>query len=138
MKMVLLDTNIILDFILTREDFYANSEIILKSAFNKKIIAYITASSVTDIYYIVRKEKSKKLAKDFLSNLIKFIEIAEVNKDIIIKALNSDFKDFEDSVQECSAEFNGIDLIITRNTKDFLNIKTTVLNPNDFINNYLS
>ena len=60
MKRVLLDTNIILDFTLKRENFFDNSKQILDLAYNKLIIAYISATTVTNIYYIAKKQKGRE------------------------------------------------------------------------------
>jgi predicted nucleic acid-binding protein len=134
---ILIDTNIILDFLLERKPFNEDSEKILKSVFNHSIKGYISATTVTDIYYIMRKERDLTTAKDFIKNLVSFINVANVNGKIILSSLKSDIKDFEDAVQECSAIFNDIDIIITRNEKDFISSKVKVHNPKQFITEYL-
>lgn len=93
MSKVLLDTNIILDFILKREPFYINAEKILKYSFENTIQSYISATTITDIYYIVKKQKNKDEALDFLNNLIDFVSISDVNREVVINSLNSNFKD---------------------------------------------
>jgi predicted nucleic acid-binding protein len=133
----LIDTNIILDFLLEREPFYNQADIIIKSAFDNKIKAYITATTVTDIYYITRKMKNSSIAKEFIKSLVLFIEVANVNKDIVLKALNSNLDDFEDAIQEYSAVTNGIDILVTRNERDFVGSKTDAITPEEFVNDYL-
>jgi predicted nucleic acid-binding protein len=137
MKKVLIDTNIILNFLLEREPFHNQAEIIIKSAFDNKIIAYITATTVTDIYYITRKVKSSSIAKEFIKSLVLFIEVANVNKDIVLNALDSSLDDFEDAIQEYSAIMNDLSVIVTRNEKDFANSIIDTVDPKEFIDVYL-
>ncbi len=93
MKRVLIDTNIILDFVLERENFFEDADKILKLAFEKEIIAFITATTVTNIFYIARKEKGKNEALDFIRNILSFIDIANVDKSVILDALELGFRD---------------------------------------------
>ena len=99
MKKVLLDTNIILDFILYREAFYQDAEVIFELSSNQEICSFISASSITDLFYIIKKQKDKDTAKRFLIDLTSFIQIANVDNIVIENALNSDLYDFEDAVQ---------------------------------------
>ncbi len=130
---ILLDTNIVLDFILKIEQFYLNSSEILKLAFNNKIEDCISASTITDIYYILRKYKSKKVTKELITDILDFIETIDVNKEIISNALKSEIEDFEDAVQENSAIFSDIELIVTRNKNDFKNSILKIYSPEEFI-----
>ena len=122
MNRVLIDTNIIVDIATRREPFFEHSSKILELAIEEKIIAYVSASAVTDMFYILQKENGKSNTMQFLKELFEFIDILGVDKTIIINALNSDWKDFEDAVQGNVAANNSLDIIITRNTKDFAKI----------------
>ncbi|MDR1738096.1 MAG: PIN domain-containing protein [Candidatus Symbiothrix sp.] len=129
---ILLDTNIILDVLLRRTPFYNAAVDIFRLIDEQKAEAYISATIATDIYYLLRKEKID--AREVLKNLLKVIDIIGVDKDVVISALYSEWKDFEDAVQYHAAEFNDIDFIITRNVKDFHNAKSVkVLTPKDFL-----
>lgn len=119
MMKILLDTNIILDIALERRNFYQDSKEILLKINNSDIIPYITVTTVTDIYYILKKSKGHELTIAFLKNLFAFIDIIDVNKEAIINALNSKLKDFEDAVQCYAAELFEINIIVTRNIADF-------------------
>ena len=138
MKKVLLDTNIILDFILYREEFYQDAEVIFELSSNQEICSFISASSITDLFYIIKKQKNKDIAKRFLIDLTSFIQIANVDHIVIENALNSDLYDFEDAVQDCVAQINQIDIIITRNIKDFKKAKTKIMSPKDFLKFHLN
>lgn len=137
MNKVLIDTNIILDFALERENYFADADKILKLAFEKKIIAFITATTVTNIFYIARKEKGKSEALDFIKSILAFIDIANVDKKVVLDALELDFQDFEDAIQESSARSTDIPIIITRNEKDFKNSKLEIYHPQKFLNESL-
>ena len=135
MKRLLLDTNIILDIALKREPHFELSSKIFELIDKKRIIGYITASTVTDIYYISRKEKGNKIAIEFISNLIEIVDVIGVDKSIIVKALKSNLKDFEDAVQVSAAEYYEIEIIVTRNKSDFLNSGLEILTPKELIDN---
>lgn len=134
MIIVLLDTNIILDFLLERKPFIEQSEKILQLSFDNKIKAYISATTITDIYYIIQKEKDKETAKSFISEVLKFIDIASVDKLVIEEALNSSLDDFEDAVQENTALHHNFNYIITRNIHDYKTSKIKALTPSKFYN----
>ncbi|WP_443944445.1 type II toxin-antitoxin system VapC family toxin [Pedobacter sp. AW1-32] len=131
--MLLFDTNIIIDIILTREPFFNDSSKVFEFIDGEKFKGCITASSLTDIYYIVKKKSDHATAINFIESLILTVEILNVNKDTIILALHANFKDFEDAVQNAAAELNHIDLIISRNTQDFTDSKIPVQTPTDFL-----
>jgi len=134
MNKVLIDTNIIVDIATRREPFFEHSSKILELAIEEKIIAYVSASAVTDMFYILQKENGKNNTMQFLKELFEYIDILEVDKTIIINALNSDWKDFEDAVQGHVATNNSLDIIITRNTKDFAKLANIqVLDPFHFL-----
>jgi predicted nucleic acid-binding protein len=132
-KAVLLDTNVILDFALDRTPFDEQTSSIIKSIEEGKLQAFVTASSITDIFYIASRSVGKQQAKDFLTSLFSFVEILEIGKEIIIRSLNSEFEDFEDAVQNFSAIENDINIIITRNKKDFNQSSLTILTPDEFL-----
>lgn len=133
---VLFDTNIIIDTILEREPFFNESRNSLLKSEETSYQGYILASTFTDIYYICRKKLGHENTIEVIKKLIDSINILNVNRDTIVLALHSNFADFEDAVQSASAELNQVDLIVSRNTKDFINSKITTLTPTDFLKNY--
>lgn len=135
MKRLLLDTNVILDIALKREPHFEHSSKVFELIDKKRIIAYTTATSITDIYYIARKEKGKEVAIEFISNLIEVVDVLGVDKDTIVKAIKYNLKDFEDAVQVAAAEYNEIEIIITRNKSDFLNCGIEIQTPEELIAN---
>ncbi len=129
---ILLDTNIILDIALERREFFENSKELMLTINRLNISTFVSATTVTDIYYILKKSKGHEITISFLMNLFDFVDILGVNKETILKALNSELTDFEDAVQDECAEQNEIDTIITRNIADFKKSKLKILSPADF------
>ena len=136
MTKVLFDTNIILDIALKRESFFEDAFKLFSLIDQKKIIGIITASTITDIYYISKKEKGHTESINFIKGLIEVVEVIGIDKDIIIKALTSGMQDFEDAIQTCAAELNEIEVIITRNKKDFTNTSLKILTPREFLKSW--
>lgn len=133
MKKVLFDTNIILDIALKREAFFEDAFNLFNLIDQKKIFGNITATTITDIYYISKRERGHDKSIEFLKSLVEVVEVIGIDKDIIIQALFSEMKDFEDAVQTSAAELNDIEIIITRNKKDFTNTSLKILTPNEFL-----
>jgi predicted nucleic acid-binding protein len=116
---ILIDTNIILDVLLNRQPFVNTSVKIFEHAEKGKIEAFITANAVTDIVYLLRKAYSMDEIKKNLLIMFDFIKIMSVTSSEIINALRQGAPDFEDAVAMQCAKQGGLDLIVTRNKKDF-------------------
>jgi len=136
MNKILLDTNIILDIALERREFFEKSKELMLTLNKLNIPSYVTATTVTDIYYILKKSKRHQLTISFLKNLFDFIDIAGVDKEVVIRALISELTDFEDAVQTECASQNDINIIITRNIADFKKSKLVIVTPSEFISQY--
>ena len=129
---VLIDTNVILDFVLNRVPFADGATALFQHIEQQTFSAVVSASSVTDIFYLLQKEKVNAIAflKDFLSG----VDVLGVDKAIIMCALYSGWTDFEDAIQAQVAIENNIDAVITRNTKDYDKLKKTqVLTPTELM-----
>lgn len=99
----------------------------------KIISAHVSASSVTDVYYLARRElRDRNLALQLLKNFLKIVKVAAVSEKEIESALNLSWRDFEDAVQYSAAKSNEMDYIITRNTEDFSGSEIAVVTPEDF------
>ena len=130
---VLIDTNVVIDFLTTREPFYrASSKIITKCA-SKEIDGYIAFHSVPDLWYILRKIPEEKRRK-WLSDLCQFLQVAGASHEDVVKAIGmAEFKDLEDCLQDRCAERVGADYIITRNVKDFVGSVIPAISPEEFM-----
>ena len=138
MKM-LIDTNVILDFLLRREPYYENAAKINILSEKGYVHSYISASAVTDIFYIAKKElKKKDTVFVLLKNLLKTTHIASVTEGNILEALDLEWEDFEDSVQYIAGQSISVDYIITRNPKDFSNSQIDVISPEEFLSQITS
>lgn len=134
---VLLDTNIILDYLLKRDPFFENARIIFKWAYQNKNCAFISATSITDIFYIVKKSQNVTIALSFINQLLSFTDIAGLGRAEIELALHSGITDFEDAVQEASARRVNANFIVTRNIKDFEKATIQTLSPAAFSEQYI-
>ena len=133
---IMIDTNIVLDVLLEREPFYKHSRAILEMCEKRKIYGFISASSATDIFYLVRKAlSSTEKAYDALGEILNIVKILTVTNDDVNKAFLQKAKDFEDCLLATCAKSNNCDAIITRNKKDFLDFGITLFSPEELIEN---
>lgn len=131
---ILVDTNIIIDALTGREPFREAAEQVFLIAANRAEDMYITASSVTDIYYLVRKHlHSTEQSKDVMSKLCELFYILDVTSGDCMDALASKIKDYEDAVVACCAYRSQIDYIVTRNIKDYAASKVRAISPEKFV-----
>ncbi len=134
---VFLDTNLILDILLKNEDLYEESKNVLLLQESNNIDFFISASSVTDIYYVLNKRLKNPVAtRQYILDLLDVVSIAGVDEACIRNALDSSWKDFEDSVQhEISLQIQA-DYIVTRNLSDFSSSFVPIISPGDFIKHF--
>lgn len=130
---VLIDTNIIVDVALDREPFSAESDRILTFVEEGQIQGYVSASTFSDLYYIIRRDKGRDWTLEFLRQLAIFCQVATVDNSVISMALTCNFKDFEDAIQYSTAAINRIDAIVTRNPRDFPVTTPRIVTPNQLI-----
>ena len=131
---VLLDTNVIIDFMARRPFFVQNADAILDLCSEKRIDGCIAAHSVTNAFYILRKEITDEERRNVLSYLCRLLTVVGIDKEKLISALeNDDFSDVEDCLQsECAKAFSA-DYIVTRNVMDFQNSIVPAILPDDFL-----
>jgi len=134
MTNILIDTDVLLDFLYERESFCEDSANILNLCDLNKISGWLTPVMLSNMYYILRKSHTHNEVVVKLRELLKILNVLSMNKDTVLLALNSEFTDFEDALQNYAAEFNGeINIVVTRNVKDYKNSSLKVLTPNDFL-----
>ncbi len=134
---ILVDTNVLLDFVQERAEADTAAEIITICAKDDNITGYISAHSLMDMCYILRKIFSADERLDMLRQLCNIFTVIETTKEVIIKAAeDKDFTDFEDSVVNQSAVKIKADYIVTRDMTHghFKNSDVQVITPVDFIN----
>lgn len=133
---VLVNTNVVLDIALERLPFFEQSARFLDIAYQSGTAIYITATTITDLYYIVRKAKSRDMALTFIRDLLKFVDVAAVDKNVIVKALQLNMVDFEDAIQASVAQEETIDIIVTRNEGDFSDADLEIHSPTTFLQRF--
>jgi len=128
-----LDSDVILDVATARQSHVEMSKAVLALIENGFALGVMSANSVTNIYYILRKLGSGDLARSFIGSVLKYVSVASVDHDDIVRALESKFIDFEDGVQNYCASSNQCDLIITRNIDDYRWSELRVVEPREFV-----
>ena len=134
MKIIFLDTNVIIDFLADRRPFSLNAAEIFNASLFKHVKIYVSSVSYNNIYYILRQSLTHNETVKLLEELSELTEIIDVTKAIIKKSLKSEFKDFEDAIQyNCALTIIKMDFIITRDSKDFKKSTLPVMNPQEAI-----
>lgn len=130
---VLIDTNIILDVLCKRHDFYEDSAKIFKLCEVKKISGVISALSIPNIMYILRKELDADKTREILDSLMLIFSVADLKADDLKKAAAMGFKDYEDAIQSACAVRIKANYIVTRNIKDFADSRVTAIKPSELL-----
>jgi predicted nucleic acid-binding protein len=132
---VLIDTNIVLDVLLNRQPYCQDAAKIIVLSEKEIIESYVSASAITDIYYITQKEyKNKQITIDLIKKILEVISVATITGNNIYQALDLGWNDFEDSVQYVVGESIATDYIVTRNVNDFDNSTIKIVTPEQFLN----
>lgn len=129
----LIDTNVIVDVLTGREPFHADSSLVLDSAERGEFVAWICATTVTTVFYLVRRHLGAEATVERIKDLTAICAVAPVNRSVIDFALNSRFGDFEDAVLHHSAVLVGADCLVTRNEADFRESSLVVYSPAQFL-----
>ncbi|MEO6095585.1 MAG: PIN domain-containing protein [Fibrobacteria bacterium] len=133
MKSVLLDLNVILDF-LNKRRFHAEAAQILDLAMMGKIRAFVSAHEVTTLAYFLEKEKKPEMDyRQVISILLSMVRALPVDQEILERSLRSEITDFEDAVLESVSLQHSLEYIVTRNVKDFRKSRVGAINPSLFL-----
>lgn len=127
-----------LDFLGERDPFYLSAAKIVTLADQRKIKLFVSALSYATVSYFLSKYYGLEKTKEKLRKFKIISAICELDEIIIEKSLNSNFPDFEDSLQYFSALRTESDFIITRNGKDFKKSSIPVMTPDEFLNSQKS
>ncbi len=134
---IVIDNNVILDVLQNREPFFEFSSKVLRLVETNHARGYITANSITDIYYILNRSiKDKEQVYIYMNTLLELIEIIDVTAKDVKKALHPEVIDFEDELISVCANGASIDYIITRNNTDFTSSSVPALTPEDFLDKF--
>jgi predicted nucleic acid-binding protein len=132
-----IDTDVIIDFIIDRQPFSREAAQVFTLIDQKKIKGYTSALCYSNLYYVLSKYATHKKVITMLNELSELVGILKVVDYIIKASLASDFTDFEDAIQYYTAqEYKRIDVIITRNIKDYKKSSLPVMTPETFMKTY--
>jgi predicted nucleic acid-binding protein len=139
MENVLIDTDVILDFFYDREPFAEFAADILNLCEENKLKGFITPVIVCNVYYLLRKTAKHQIVIEKIKQLLTIIEVLKIDKEIVLDSLNSDFKDFEDALQNFSAIRNEkISIVLTRNIKDYKKSELAIMTPETYLRGAVS
>lgn len=137
MNRIFLDTNVILDLLGERVPFFDSIAKVATLADQKKLAIIVSPLSFTTINYVLNKYESSESVLIKLRKFKIICEVCELNEETIDKALNSNFKDFEDAVQYYTALQSNCSIIITRNGKDFKNSTIPIMTAEEYLSSIL-
>ncbi|MCL2101994.1 MAG: PIN domain-containing protein [Fibromonadales bacterium] len=135
MKKILVDINIILDF-LNKRNFYELARQIMQLCSDGKIKGCVCAHEITTLSYFLEKDKESEIVNKILTSIMNTFAIIPIDENILRNALKSQIKDFEDAVIEVSSLQNKIDCIVSRNINDFANSRIKAISPTEFLEIY--
>ncbi|HIE29519.1 TPA: PIN domain-containing protein [Candidatus Poribacteria bacterium] len=130
---ILIDTNIILDVLFDRQPFVEDAVKLWQLVEAERVIGCLTATTLTNIFYIARKQLGPERTREVIADLLAVFEVWPVGKEILSDALSLPFTDYEDAVQEAVAQQAGADAIITRNLADYTRSTFRVMTAGDII-----
>jgi predicted nucleic acid-binding protein len=130
---VFVDTNVLLDTLAKRDPFYEDAARIWTLAEARRFEGIVSAVSLTNVYYIIRRQASKPVALTGLRAIVSSFSLAPCDQSVINAALAADFTDFEDAVQYHSARIARADCFVTRDAKHFPDRPLEVMSPSEFL-----
>jgi len=133
MDNLFVDTNIVIDLLSKRPEFYKPASILFTLADKNKIKLSISSLTFANTYYLLSKELNNEKVKEVLRKFKLLVKVLPMDDKIIDLALNSGFKDFEDAIQYFTALENKSEIIITRNLKDFKLAKIPVMTADNYL-----
>jgi predicted nucleic acid-binding protein len=139
MTNLFIDTDVIIDFLIDRKPYSREAAIIFTLIDQKKLKGYASSLTFSNLYYVLRKVEPHKKVLNKLDSISKMLTILNVCEQNILNALESGFTDFEDSIQYfCALDCKKVEVIITRNTKDYKYSSLPIMTPGDFLKSSVS
>lgn len=130
---VLIDTNVIIDFLAEREPFYNMALQVMEKCASGEVEGYIAFHSLPNLWYIFRKVP-EEIRRAWLEKVCEILKVASPSQESVLKAIKMDrFKDFEDCLQDRCAEEVSANYIITRNTADFEESVVPAIEPDEWL-----
>lgn len=133
---IFLDSDVLLDLLLGREEFLEDIKWIFELSLKKQYKIYTSSLVIANIHYLVSRTLNEKKAYEKVNKLLGLLKVLDVGEREIKSSIGSKFKDFEDGIQNFTASTSQMEIIITRNTKDFKHSKLSILTPKEFLVKY--
>lgn len=133
MKRIFVDTNIVMDLLERREPFFQEAQELFTLADKNEVKLYVSALTIANVHFLLSKHL-KMEARKVLAKFKVLVEVLPTTNKILDLALASNQKDFEDAIQYFTAIEHDMEIIITRNKKDFMNLSVPILTAKEFIN----
>ena len=130
---ILVDINVLLDVLCARKEFVVMSSKVWKCCETQIVEGHISALSVPNIVYILRKELDAKKTKEIIDRIGLIFTIGDLRAEDLKKAAALKYDDYEDALQSVCAERIKSDYIVTRNIRDFSGSAVPAISPTDFI-----
>ena len=133
---ILVDLNVLLDFLQRREPFFEDAASILDGVLYRKFDGVLAVHAITTAFYLLSKGRSAESTREAVQWLIGTFEIPPCDKGALEEAIDSGFADFEDAVTSVQARRSGCEFIVTRNRVDFVRSTVPALTPVEFLNRF--
>ncbi|MEH1999995.1 MAG: PIN domain-containing protein [Nostoc sp.] len=130
---MLFDSDVLLDILAQRQPFIVASTRALNTVMQNQVQGYVSGHAVSNIFYILRRQVGNEVARELLARLLQHLQVASVTDEVIRQALNSPIADFKDAVTSAVALTAGLEIIVTRNTPDFVASLVPAMLPDEFL-----
>ena len=131
---ILIDTNVLLDYLLEREPFFEDAKGVILSCVEGNVKGCIAAHSIPNMFFILRKDYDSNERREILLNLCEIFDVEGIDKAKLLSGLaNEDFTDFEDCLQMECAKSYGADYIVTRNVADYSVSEVKAIQPKEYL-----
>ncbi len=131
---ILIDTNVLLDYLLEREPFFEEAKKVILSCTEENTKGCIAAHSISNMFFILRKDYTAKERREILLNLCTIFDVEGIDRAKLLSGLaNEEFSDFEDCLQMECAKSYGAEYIVTRNVSDYFTSDIKAILPNEYL-----
>ena len=131
---ILIDTNVLLDYLLERAPYFEDAKQVVLSCTKGKTRGCIAAHSISNMFFILRKDYSAKERREILLNLCMIFDVEGIDKVKLLSGLeNEEFADFEDCLQMECAKSYGAEYIVTRNVSDYAVSGIKAISPSEYL-----
>jgi predicted nucleic acid-binding protein len=115
----LIDTDVLIDVAMQREPHVAASAGLLSAIEQRRATGFVAWHSLSNLHYLLRPTHGSRAAKEFLRDLLLFVDVAQTSTAAAAYAIGLPLRDFEDALQVAAAAASGADMIATRNIRDY-------------------